>query len=66
MENFIIGNYIYRFDGKNVVAVYHKEDLNMENNILTKEKNPEIEKGILLSKAWYQDYMDRVINRKLK
>jgi phosphoglycerol transferase MdoB-like AlkP superfamily enzyme len=66
MENFIIGNYIYRFDGKNVVAVYHKEDLNMEKNILTKEKNPEIEKGILLSKAWYQDYMDRVINRKLK
>ncbi len=65
MENFIIGNFIYRFDGKNVVAVYKKDDLNMENNILGKIKNPEIDKGITLSKAWYQDYMNRVINRKL-
>jgi hypothetical protein len=45
--------------------VYKKDDLNMENNILGKIKNPEIDKGITLSKAWYQDYMNRVINRKL-
>lgn len=65
MEQFIIGNYIYRFDGKEVTQVYKKEDLGLTNNILGKDKNPEIQKGILLCKAWYQDYMDRVINRKL-
>ncbi len=65
LENFIIGNYIYRFDGKDVTQIFRKEDRAMEKNILGKEKNPEIEKGILLCKAWYQDYMDRVINRKL-
>lgn len=65
MENFIIGNYIYRFDGKEVVSVFHKDDLGLEKDILKSEKNPEIEKGILLCKAWYQDYMYRVINRKL-
>ncbi|MBS1572310.1 MAG: sulfatase-like hydrolase/transferase [Bacteroidetes bacterium] len=65
MENFIIGKYIYRFDGKNVIGVFDKKDLNMEKNILN-PKNPEIERGILLCKAWYQDYMYRVINRKLQ
>lgn len=65
MEQFIIGNYIYRFDGKEVTQVYKKDDLGLSNNILGKDNNPEIKKGILLCKAWYQDYMDRVINRKL-
>lgn len=65
VEQFIIGNYIYRFDGKEVIQIYHKYDLGLENDIIKKENNPEIQKGILLCKAWYQDYMDRVINRKL-
>lgn len=65
MENFIIGNYIYRFDGKEVVAIYDKKDLNMEKNLMGKINNQEINRGILLCKAWYQDYMHRVINRKL-
>jgi phosphoglycerol transferase MdoB-like AlkP superfamily enzyme len=65
MENFMIGNYIYRFDGKEVTQVFHKNDLGLENNLLGKDKNPEIQHGILLGKAWYQDYMNRVINRKL-
>ena len=64
-EQFIIGNYMYRFDGKNITGVYDKKDLNFDNNLLNKLKNPEIEKGKLISKAWYQDYMDRVMNRKL-
>jgi len=66
VENFIIGNYIYRFDGKEVIGVFDKTDLNLENNLLNKNKNPEIEKGKMLAKAWYQDYMNRVITRKLK
>jgi phosphoglycerol transferase MdoB-like AlkP superfamily enzyme len=65
VEQFIIGNYIYRFDGKEDMQIYHKSDLGLENDIKGKENNPEIQKGILLCKAWYQDYMNRVINRKL-
>ena len=64
-EQFIIGNYMYRFDGKNITGIYSKEDLGFENNLINKLKNPEIEKGEKLAKAWYQDYMNRVINRKL-
>ncbi|SHM66547.1 Phosphoglycerol transferase MdoB [Chryseobacterium carnipullorum] len=65
-EQFIIGNYMYRFDGKEITGVYDKNDLGFENNQIGKLKTPEIEKGMLTAKAWFQDYMDRVINRKLK
>ena len=64
-EQFMIGNYIYLFNGKEVTGIYTIEDKGLEKNLLNRIKNPEIEKGILLSKAWYQDYMNRVINRKL-
>lgn len=65
LENCIIGNYIYRFDGKEIVGIYEIKDLNFDNNLLGKIKTPETEKGQLIAKAWYQDYMDRVMNRKL-
>ncbi|RXM52779.1 MULTISPECIES: LTA synthase family protein [unclassified Chryseobacterium] len=65
-EQFMIGNYIYRFDGKEIVGVYDKTDLALEKNLISQLKNPEVEQGKQTAKAWYQDYMDRVINRKLK
>lgn len=65
MEQFMIGNYIYRFDGKEIVGVYDKSDLGLEKNLVNEIKNPEVELGKKTAKAWYQDYMDRVINRKL-
>lgn len=64
-EQFVFGNYIYRFDGKDIIGVYDKNDLGFENNLKDKTKSPETEKGKLVAKAWYQDYMNRVINRKL-
>lgn len=64
-EQFMIGNYIYLFNGKEVTGIYTIDDRGLEKNLLNKVDNPEIQKGILLSKAWYQDYMNRVINRKL-
>ncbi|WP_407405941.1 LTA synthase family protein [Chryseobacterium sp.] len=64
-EQFIIGNYMYRFDGKEIIGVYDKTDLGFENNLVSKINNAEVTKGKMLAKAWYQDYMDRVINRKL-
>ena len=65
VEQFIIGNYIYLFDGNNFTGIYGAKDLGYENNLLGKVNNPEIQLGEMKSKAWYQDYMDRVINRKL-
>ncbi|OCA79270.1 sulfatase [Chryseobacterium contaminans] len=65
-EQFIIGNYIYRFDGKDIVGIYDKTDLALEKNLIGQLKTPEVEQGKQTAKAWYQDYMDRVINRKLK
>jgi phosphoglycerol transferase MdoB-like AlkP superfamily enzyme len=66
VEQFIIGNYIYRFDGKEIVGIFDKTDLGLEKNIMDQLKNnPEVAKGKLIAKAWYQDYMNRVINRKM-
>ncbi|MDP9954457.1 phosphoglycerol transferase MdoB-like AlkP superfamily enzyme [Epilithonimonas hungarica] len=65
-ERMIIGNYIYIFNGKEVTGIYNKSDLALSKNILGKNLNTEQKLGIEKTKAWYQDYMDRVINRKLK
>lgn len=66
IDQFMIGNYIYLFNGKEFTGIYKKTDLGLEKNLLHQVKNSEIEQGMLISKAWYQDYMNRVINRKLK
>lgn len=66
VEQFMIGNYIYLFDGKDFTGIYDIKDLGYEKNLLGKVKTPETDLGMLKSKAWYQDYMDRVINRKLR
>lgn len=65
VEQFMIGNYIYLFDGKNITGIYGLKDLGLQNNLLGKLTTPEIKLGELKAKGWYQDYMDRVINRKL-
>ncbi|UKB80564.1 LTA synthase family protein [Chryseobacterium sp. MEBOG07] len=64
-DQFMIGNYIYRFDGKEIIGVYNQSDLSLEKNLINEVKTPEVEQGKKTAKAWYQDYMDRVINRKL-
>ncbi|GIJ96868.1 sulfatase [Capnocytophaga stomatis] len=60
------GNYIYILneDGS-VNGIFKKEDEGLTNNILGKENNPEIEKGIKDLQAFMQDYMHRIIQRKL-
>jgi len=66
MYQMMQGNYIYIIDetGK-VNGVYKKEDGALKNNLLGKEDNTEIQKGIKDLKAFMQDYMDRIINHKL-
>ena len=62
----IIGKYIYRFDGNDFTGIYDVNDSNFDNNLIQElNKNPEIEKNKLISKAWYQDYMHRIIHKKL-
>jgi len=64
----IQGNYIYVLDLQgDVVGVYTKEDLNLTHNL--KEQiphNEEMKKGIADLHAFMQDFMDRIINDKLK
>lgn len=65
VEQFIIGDYIHLFDGKSFTGLYDKQDLGFEDNLIGKINNAEVKQGQMKAKAWYQDYMDRVINRKL-
>ncbi len=65
LEQFIIGDYIHLFDGNNFTGLYKKEDLGLQNNLIGKINSPEIVFGQMKAKAWYQDYMDRIINKKL-
>lgn len=65
VEQFIIGDYIHLFDGKSFIGLYDKQDLGFENNLIGKINNAQVKLGQMKAKAWYQDYMDRVINRKL-
>ncbi|WP_372474579.1 LTA synthase family protein [Capnocytophaga sp. ARDL2] len=62
---FAYKNYIYTFDGNEIIGWYEKTDYAMEHNLISKEKTAEIIEGEKLCKAWYQDFMDRIINKKL-
>ena len=66
MYQMMQGNYLYILDENGKVnGIYKKEDRAMKNNLLGKEDNPEIQKGIQDLKAFVQDYMNRIIHHKL-
>jgi phosphoglycerol transferase MdoB-like AlkP superfamily enzyme len=62
---FMQGNYICTFDGKDIAGIYAKDDLGLEKNLIAKIKNPEIDQIKISAKAFIQDYMARIIDRKL-
>lgn len=68
-QNFyqmIQGNYIYVLDNKGgVVGIYAKNDFALQENLKDKIHNREIEKGIADLRAFMQDFMYRIIERKL-
>jgi phosphoglycerol transferase MdoB-like AlkP superfamily enzyme len=64
LHTFIKGNYICTFDGSKVVGFYDKDDRSLTNNLIDK-KNKEMQTIELHFKAFYQDYMDRIIDKKL-
>ncbi len=64
ITQFMKGNYICIFDGKNAIGFYDKNDKGLVTNLI-KARNPEMNEMELQCKAFTQDYMDRVINKKL-
>jgi phosphoglycerol transferase MdoB-like AlkP superfamily enzyme len=61
---FASGNYICTFDGENALGFYDKNDKSLANNLIAK-RNPEMNDLELSCKAFIQDYMERVIDKKL-
>lgn len=58
------GNYICAFDGKEVIGFYDIKDKALEHNLI-KNRNAEKDELAIETKAFYQDYMNRVIDKKL-
>lgn len=61
---FAKGNYICTFDGKKVLGFYDKNDKALKYNLI-KDRNQEMNEIELNCKAFIEDYMDRVVNKKL-
>lgn len=59
------GNYVCIFDGKKGIGFYDKNDKDMKTNLI-KNRNAEMDLLELKCKAFIQDYMERVIDRKLE
>jgi hypothetical protein len=61
---FSKGNYICTFDGKNALGFYDKDDKALKYNLI-KNRNVEMNEIELNCKAFIQDYMNRVIDKRL-
>ncbi len=58
------GNYIVRFNGKEVTGFYAINDKGLEHNLI-QNKNKEMEELELKCKAFVQDYFNRIIDKRL-
>jgi phosphoglycerol transferase MdoB-like AlkP superfamily enzyme len=61
---FMSGNYICTFDGKKAIGFYDKNDKAMEHNLIN-QRNDEMNELEQRCKAYIQDYMERVIDKRL-
>lgn len=64
LYQYMSGNYICTFDGKKAVGFYRADDKGMKKNLI-RERNAEMDLLERKCKAFLQDYMARVIDRKL-
>ena len=64
LYEYMSGNYICTFDGKKAVGFYAKEDKAMEHNLIG-NRTPEMDVLEVKVKAFVQDYMDRIVDKKL-
>lgn len=58
------GNYIFTFDGQKALGFYDKNDQGLENNLI-KNRNAEMDEIELHCKTFIQDYMERIVDKKL-
>jgi len=61
---FMSGNYICTFDGNKVVGFYDKNDKDLKYNLISK-RNAEMDLEEVKCKAFIQDYMARVMDKRL-
>ena len=61
---FMSGNYIGTFNEKKATGFYDKNDKDLKNNLI-KNRNKEMDVLELRCKAFLQDYMERIIDKKL-
>ncbi len=61
---FMSGNYICTFDGNKAVGFYDKNDIGLKNNLISR-RNSEMNLLETRCKAFLQDYMERIIDKKL-
>ncbi|MEN9876576.1 MAG: hypothetical protein RLZZ529_1573, partial [Bacteroidota bacterium] len=64
LYQFMSGSYICTFDGNKVIGFYAKNDKELKYNLIAK-RNPEMNQIELKCKAYLQDYMARVMDKKL-
>lgn len=64
MFQFMGEHYICTFDGKKADGFYARSDRAMLHNLI-KQRNPEMDILELRCKAFLQDYMERIIDKKL-
>ena len=61
---FMSDNYICTFDGKKAIGFYSKDDKAMEHNLISK-RNATMNLMELRCKAFIQDYMERIVDKRL-
>lgn len=61
---FMSGNYICTMDDKKAVGFYDKNDKGMKKNLIG-QRNAEMDALELRCKAFIQDYMERIIDKRL-
>ena len=64
LYQFMSGNYICTFDGNKVVGFYDKKDKDLKYNLIVK-RSSEMDLIELKCKAYIQDYMARIMDKKL-
>ena len=62
---FMSENYVCTFDGNKIIGYYSKADKNFENNLIN-QKTPEMEAIGQRCKAFIQDYMERIVDKRLE
>lgn len=64
LYQYMSGNYICTFDGKKAIGFYAKEDKDMKINLI-KNRNDEMDLLEIKVKSFVQDYMNRIVDKKL-